>query len=86
MAAEEDQSGGMVARLSNLNIEMAGTEEQAAEGLAAALEMEVERTGGAMVRTRDWGLKGHWVPLNSSLRKLSRAEILSFMPVMGLAS
>ena len=47
VAAEEDQSGGMVARLHNLNIETAGTEEEAAEGLAAALEMEEEEDRGS---------------------------------------
>ena len=32
----------MVARLTNLSIEMAGTRKEASEGLAAALEMEME--------------------------------------------
>ena len=47
MAVEEDQSGGMVARRLNLNIEAAGTEEEAAEGLVAALEMELEEDRGS---------------------------------------
>ena len=42
-AEEQDKDGGEVAGLiSNLTIETAGTEEEAAEGLAAALGMEVE--------------------------------------------
>ena len=39
---EEEQSEGIVASLSNLIIETAGTEEEATEGLAAELGMEVE--------------------------------------------
>ena len=35
----------MVGILNNLNIETAGTEEEAAEGLAEALRMEVEVEG-----------------------------------------
>ena len=46
MAAEEYQIGGMVARLHNLNIEMGRTEDEAVEGLADALEMEVEEYRG----------------------------------------
>ena len=36
VTAEEDQSGGMVARLHNLNIETAGTEEGALKWLVAS--------------------------------------------------
>ena len=39
---EEEESGGIAAGLHNLNIEKAATEEEAAEGLAAALGIEVE--------------------------------------------
>ena len=39
---EEDKRGGIAARLNNLTIETAGTEEEAAEGLAVVLEMQVE--------------------------------------------
>ena len=43
----QEEVGGEVAGLliSNLTIETAGTEEEAAEGLEAALEMEVEERG-----------------------------------------
>ena len=37
----------MAARLNNLTIETAGTEEEAAEGISAALEMEVEEDRGS---------------------------------------
>ena len=48
---EEEEEGGVVAGLSNINIETAGTDEKAAEGLEAALgvalqEMEVEEDRG----------------------------------------
>ena len=50
---EHDEDGGEVAGLiDNLTIETAGTEEEAAEGLVAALEtqeMEVEGYGGREV-------------------------------------
>ena len=39
---EEEERGGIAARLNDLTIETAGTEEEAAEGLAVALEMQVE--------------------------------------------
>ena len=39
---EEEDSGMMMARLNNLRIETEETEEEATEGLAKALEMEVE--------------------------------------------
>ena len=45
---EEEQSGGITARLNNLNIETATTEEEAAEGLAAALALEVEEDRGSV--------------------------------------
>ena len=41
-AVEEDESGGVAAEMGNLSIETAGTEEEAAAGLAAALGMEIE--------------------------------------------
>ena len=44
---EEEYSGGVTGLLHNLNIETAGTEEEAAEGLTAALEMEVEEDRGS---------------------------------------
>ena len=49
---EEKEGGGVMAGLNNLNIETAGTEEEAAEGLEAALgmasqEMEVEEDRGS---------------------------------------
>ena len=46
-AAEEEESGGVLDGINNLTIEMAGTEYEAAEGLAAALEMEVEEDRGS---------------------------------------
>ena len=39
---EEEERGGGVQAIHTLSIETAGTEEEAAEGLAAALEMQVE--------------------------------------------
>ena len=44
---EEEESGGMAARLNSLRIETAGTKEEAEEGLAASLEMEVEEDRGS---------------------------------------
>ena len=44
MEGEED-SGGVEGLLNNLNIEMGETEEEAAEDLEAALEMEVDGEG-----------------------------------------
>ena len=42
-SAEEKEGGeGMVARLNNLKLETAGTKGEAAEGLVALLEMEVQ--------------------------------------------
>ena len=41
-AEEEEESGGVTDCLNNLTIETAGTEEESEEGLAAALEMEVD--------------------------------------------
>ena len=46
--AEEDEGGGGIADcLNNLNMETGETEEEAAEGLAEALEMEVEEEGAS---------------------------------------
>ena len=39
---EEEAKVGIAASLGNLNIETAGTDEEAAEGLTVALDMEVE--------------------------------------------
>ena len=39
---EEEAKVGIAASLGNLNIEAAGTDEEAAEGLTVALDMEVE--------------------------------------------
>ena len=39
---EEDESGGVLTRITNLSIETAGIEEEAVEGLEAELEMELE--------------------------------------------
>ena len=84
---EEEESGGMKARLNNLIIETVGTEEEGAEGLAAALEMEVHGDRGSEGEEKGGGgLKGHWEPLSSSLRKLSRVEPRSLMPVIGSTS
>ena len=46
-ADTEEEGGGKAAGLLNLNIETAGTEEEAAEGIAAALEMEVVEDEGS---------------------------------------
>ena len=42
----EEEIGGLEAQLNNLRIDTTGTEEEAAEGLAAALVMEVEEDRG----------------------------------------
>ena len=76
----------MAVGLNNLTIETAGTEEEAAEGLAASPEMEVEEDRGARARKGVMGLKGQWETLNYSLRIQSRAEPRSLMPVMGSTS
>ena len=44
---EEDEGGRVLARIKNLTIETAVTEEDAAEGLVAALEMEVGEYRGS---------------------------------------
>ena len=44
---EEDEGGRVLARIKNLTIETAVTEEDAAEGLVAALEMEVKENRGS---------------------------------------
>ena len=45
-AEEEEKGGGIASGLLNLTIETAGTKEEAAEGLAEALGMEVEEDVG----------------------------------------
>ena len=45
-AEEEEEGGGIASGLLNLTIETAGTKEEAAEGLAEALGMEVEEDVG----------------------------------------
>ena len=45
-AEEEEEGGGIEAGINNLSIETAGTEEEAEEGLVAALEIEVEEDRG----------------------------------------
>ena len=57
---EEEEGGGVVEILNNLNIETAGTEEKAAEGLDAALgmsawEMEVEEDKGSEGEDKEGG-------------------------------
>ena len=44
---EEDEGGGIAETLYKLTIDMAGTEEEAEEGLEAVLEMEVVEDGGS---------------------------------------
>ena len=44
-SVEEEESGGVADRLDNLAIETAGTEEEVAEQMEAALGMEVEEEG-----------------------------------------
>ena len=46
-AEEEEERGVIEAALNNLTIETAGTEEEAAEGLVASLEMDVEEDTGS---------------------------------------
>ena len=56
--AEEEEGEEVLAGLGNLNIETAVTEEEAAEGLEAALEtheMEVKRDGGSEGEERGGG-------------------------------
>ena len=45
-----------------------------------------KRTGEARERKGVEGLNGHWKPLSSSLRKLSRAELRLLMPAMASTS
>ena len=61
----------MLAGPINLSIETAGTEEEAAEGLAAALAMEVKEDRGSKGEEEGGVTQRHWEPLSSSLRKLS---------------
>ena len=42
---EEEEGGGIESKLNNQRIEIAGTDEEAADQLAVVLEMEVEETG-----------------------------------------
>ena len=51
---QEEESGEVAGITSNLIIETAGTEEEAAEGLANALGMEVEGGQGERGRGRGW--------------------------------
>ena len=44
---EEEESRGVVAEMGNLSIDTAGTEEEATNGLAAALWMEIEEDRGS---------------------------------------
>ena len=80
---EEDEGRRVFEEITNLSIEMSGTKEEAAEGITAAQEMEVEEDRGARERKSVGGLNGNWETLSSSIRKLSRAELRSLMPVMG---
>ena len=82
---EEEEGGGIVSGLYNLNIETGATVEEAEDCLAEALVMEVKEEGAARARKRVEGLNGHWKALSSSLRNLSRAELRSLMHVMGLS-
>ena len=83
---EEEESGVVVQAINNLTIEMAGTEEEAADGLEAALGMEVEEDRDSEGRNRLKGLKGHWDTLSYSLRIKIQAGQRSLMPVMGSMS
>ena len=47
---EEEESGGVADVVGNLTIEMAGTEEEAAENLEVALGMEIEEAGVDVVK------------------------------------
>ena len=73
----------MAARLNILRMETAGTEEEAAEGLADALGMEIEEDRGSEGGKGVMGLKGHSEPLSSSPRMQIQAEPRLLMPVMG---
>ena len=79
----EEDSGEVSGLLSNINIETAVTEEEAAEGLAEALRMGGWRTRKARESTGLEGLNRHWKPLSNSLNKQSQAALRSLMPVMG---
>ena len=82
-AEEEEDSGGISARLNNLRIETAGTEDEAAEGLAASLEMEVEEDRGSKGEEEGEETTRALGAFSSSLRKPVKAEPRSLMPVMG---
>ena len=52
---EEEETKGMMEVFNNLNIETAGTDEEAAEVLAAALNMEIEVIGRNVDEGKEWG-------------------------------
>ena len=76
----------MMAGINNLTIETEGTEEEAAEQLTSALEMEEEEGRYSEGTEGGMGLIGRWEPQSSSLRMQSRAELRLLMPVMGSTS
>ena len=53
-AEEEEERGGVTGLLNNLTIETAGTEEEVAQGLATALEMEVYEDRGSEGEDEGW--------------------------------
>ena len=68
-AKGEENSQGMAGLLNNLNIETGGNEEEAAEGLEAALGMEVKEDGECGGASKGvMGLQVHWDPLSTSIR------------------
>ena len=71
---EEEESGGNAAGLHNLNIETAATEEEEAEGLAAALGIEVEEDRGSEGEDEGGGTQRALEALQFLTRKRSRAE------------
>ena len=56
--SEEEESQSVVAGVECLRIETAGTEEEAAEGLEAALEMGIEEEGEGKGGARVRAMKG----------------------------
>ena len=77
---------GVAGKLNNLNIEMVVTDEEAVDGLEAALGMEVEEDKDIEDEEGGEGTQRTWEPLSSSLRMQSRAELHLLMPVMILTS
>ena len=81
---EEERSGGVAVILNNLTIETAGTEAEAAEGLAEALRMEVEEEGASKGEEEGGGNLRALEALEfltqesacNGLNKLSRLEML----------